>query len=315
MGVRRHPGHPRRVNRPWLLALFGALVIACGVLGNVPFGWSAYADVRPVGSIGTGSEGPLPPSYERAGLFEAAPIDAAEIMLDAASFRTSDRDLRPTKLSGRLGRYTLPVDPSLVTAADLVARHHDYPAVDLGLPTGSGVYAAHAGTVRTVTERGRCGRGVVITGVDGYLYTYCHGSEVLAQVGDRVDVGEPIMLSGDTGHSTGPHLHFAIESPTGTRICPQDLLTSWFEGGEASPDTAQSSGCFYRSPDKPTRRHPERQTRQEAATPRSEDDGDGDGTGPRPVPRPKPSLPVPTPIPEPTPTPLPEETIGEIAEG
>jgi hypothetical protein len=283
----------------------------------VPFALNAYADVPSVGSTEVSSvvsievpseeEEPMPPSYERAGLAEQSPIDSTEIVRDATSFRASSRELRALDRRARAGEYVLPVDASLVTVADLMSKHHDYPAADLGVSTGSNVYAAHAGTVRTVTQRGKCGRGVVIDGADGYGYVYCHGSEVLVEVDEEVKAGERIMFSGNTGHSTGPHLHFGIETSTGAKICPQSLLSSWYAGGEASPDEAESRGCFSASPEK-ERRDKRRGRRAaqgtDAVKPRSDDpsDDDGGGSGPTPTPTPIPSLPAPTPTPTPTPT-------------
>jgi murein DD-endopeptidase MepM/ murein hydrolase activator NlpD len=279
----------------------------------MPFALNAYAEPRTVAAVEAPSEEfePLPPSYERAGLSERAPIDSTEIVWDATSFRSSNRELRARQHAARAGKYVLPVDPAFVTLADLVSPHHDYPAADLGIPMGSDVYAAHAGTVETVTQRGRCGRGVVIAGLDGYSYIYCHGAEVVVEVDQEVKAGELIMFSGNTGHSTGPHLHFGIETGSGTKVCPQSLLASWYDGGEASPDGAESTGCFYKPHNKKRNKRGERRTHRgaESVYSRSDDGSDGGGgggDGSKPAPRPEPSYPLPTPTPTPSPTPTPE---------
>lgn len=141
------------------------------------------------------------------------------------------------------GRYTLPVAQQLVSPAQLVAAHHDYPAWDLGLPVSTPVVAAHGGQVSATTAGGRCGRGVEINGDDGHTYRYCHAQQVKVATGQTVAAGELILLSGNTGRSTAPHLHLAIQRPDGTRVCPQDVLIAWYRGQPAPPTTARTSGC------------------------------------------------------------------------
>ena len=302
---------PRR--RTWAILRTLIFLVVCGALAGVPFALDAYADVEAVAvpiEVPSEDHEPLPPSYERAGLSEVASFDASAIVSDANAFRSSNRDLRVERLA-REGRYALPVDRGLVTEADLESKHHDYPASDLAVPTGSAVYAAHAGSVETVTSRGRCGRGVVIAGEDGYGYIYCHGSEVLVEADQEVRTGDVLMLSGNTGRSTGPHLHFGIESAAGEKVCPQDLLVSWYEGGDASPDTAESSGCSYRTSKKNKKNQIGRSTMKPARGSRDGRGGDErQGPTPVPLPRPRPKLPTPTPIPgpEPTPDPTPDPT-------
>lgn len=142
-----------------------------------------------------------------------------------------------------VGDYALPVDRGLLTVALIRRPHHTYPAWDLALPVGTPVYAAHPGTVIAVTNDERCGHGVVIAGLDGARYTYCHASTVTVTRGQPVPAGTLILASGNTGRSTGPHLHFQIHSPTGQLVCPQPLLEAWYHGQPATPATAPTTGC------------------------------------------------------------------------
>lgn len=96
--------------------------------------------------------------------------------------------------------------------------HHDYPAVDLAVPEGTPVYAVVGGEVRYVG--GDCGTGVAVTGADEWIY--CHGSRRTVEEGATVNPGDQIMESGNTGFSTGPHLHIQERKggAGGPLVCP-----------------------------------------------------------------------------------------------
>jgi hypothetical protein len=128
------------------------------------------------------------------------------------------------------------------------SSHHDYPAWDLGVPIGTEVYSVTDGRVVGTTERGRCGIGVIIEGWDGLSYLYCHGSELLVRPRQRVAAGDPIMLSGNTGRSTGPHLHLQVRLASGALVCPQEAMVSWFGGGALSLAEG-GTDCWYATPD------------------------------------------------------------------
>jgi hypothetical protein len=157
---------------------------------------------------------------------------------------TAARYAAPLLVGGEtIGGYALPVAREWLTIPLIRRPHHDYPAWDLALPVGTPVYAVHGGTVIAVTGGGRCGGGVVIAGLDAARYTYCHADRVLTTRG-AVAPGELILLSGNTGRSTGPPLHLQITNPAGELICPQPLLEAWYLGQPATPATAPTSGCM-----------------------------------------------------------------------
>ncbi|MGN0349791.1 MAG: peptidoglycan DD-metalloendopeptidase family protein [Roseburia sp.] len=82
--------------------------------------------------------------------------------------------------------------------------------VDWGCPVGTTVYASSGGTVIQASYNGGYGNNVVISHPDGRMTRYAHNSKLLVSVGQRVEQGEPVALSGNTGRSTGPHLHFEL---------------------------------------------------------------------------------------------------------
>lgn len=81
---------------------------------------------------------------------------------------------------------------------------------DVGVPVGTTVRASRAGQVVTAGWVGGYGNCVMIDHGDGVWTVYGHLSEIDTSVGNYVDQGQQIALSGNTGRSTGPHLHFEI---------------------------------------------------------------------------------------------------------
>jgi murein DD-endopeptidase MepM/ murein hydrolase activator NlpD len=87
-----------------------------------------------------------------------------------------------------------------------------HPAVDIGVVIGSPVKAADSGYVAVVgrSDTGY-GRYVLIDHGNGFQTVYAHLSVIYVEVGQSVGKGQTIALSGNTGKSTGPHLHFEIK--------------------------------------------------------------------------------------------------------
>lgn len=83
--------------------------------------------------------------------------------------------------------------------------------IDLGVPTGTQVHAAKDGTVTKVAwDEDGYGNYLMIDHGGGLVTLYGHCSKILVSVGQRVKAGDVVALSGNTGHSTGSHLHFEV---------------------------------------------------------------------------------------------------------
>lgn len=95
--------------------------------------------------------------------------------------------------------------------------------IDWATPTGTPVYASCGGTVTRAGWGSGYGYVVYIDHEDGRQTRYGHLSKVLVSVGDTVRQGERIALSGNTGISTGPHLHFEILI-NGSQVNPLNYL-------------------------------------------------------------------------------------------
>lgn len=79
--------------------------------------------------------------------------------------------------------------------------------VDISVKTGTAIQAANSGRIQT-GYNSTSGNWVSVIGSDGLTTTYRHLSSVLVKAGDIVAQGDKIALSGNTGVTTGPHLHF-----------------------------------------------------------------------------------------------------------
>ena len=95
----------------------------------------------------------------------------------------------------------------------------DHKGIDIGVGTGNNVIASAAGKVTTSTYSKSAGNYIVISHGSGMSTVYMHNSKLLVSVGDYVEQGQTIALSGSTGYSSGPHLHFGVIK-NGTYVDP-----------------------------------------------------------------------------------------------
>jgi murein DD-endopeptidase MepM/ murein hydrolase activator NlpD len=82
--------------------------------------------------------------------------------------------------------------------------------VDIGIPIGTDVHAGHDGTISAGYDAGGYGRYITLTGAEGLVTKYAHLDSVIAGDGLTVKAGDVIATSGNSGNSTGPHLHFEV---------------------------------------------------------------------------------------------------------
>lgn len=94
--------------------------------------------------------------------------------------------------------------------APMKGASSNHPGIDWSTPVGTSVVASCGGTVSKAGWASGYGYCVFIEHEDGKQTRYGHLSKVLVKAGQKVKQGEKIALSGNTGNSTGPHLHFEI---------------------------------------------------------------------------------------------------------
>jgi hypothetical protein len=125
-------------------------------------------------------------------------------------------------------------------------------AIDIAMPVGTAIHAVRSGTVMDVEEDFNRGgtnpekfadkaNHVRILHADGTMALYAHLdlASVIVRPGARVRAGQKIARSGNTGFSSGPHLHFAIQQNTGMKLISLPFKFQNAEGAPAVPETLQ----------------------------------------------------------------------------
>jgi murein DD-endopeptidase MepM/ murein hydrolase activator NlpD len=180
------------------------------------------------------SDPPLPARLVLPGRSETraahiTPVDPAASFGYQLSYSSMPGDYRARQAPG--ARYQLPFAHGLLfpvaQAFGGSASHTDkqnYYAVDIVMPVGTPVLAARDGVVMTVDNDffgagldmklyGDRANNIRIVHADGTMAVYAHLELESARVsvGDRVRAGQELALSGDTGYTSGPHLHFCVQ--------------------------------------------------------------------------------------------------------
>ena len=123
------------------------------------------------------------------------------------------------------GDFMVPVSSYTFTSGFKMRWGRLHGGVDLAVPEGTPVYAADNGKVIVAGNLGDgYGNYIILDHQNGYKTLYAHNSELLVSVGDVVAQGEQIALSGNTGNSTGPHVHFEIQV-NDEKVDPQQFVT------------------------------------------------------------------------------------------
>jgi hypothetical protein len=106
-------------------------------------------------------------------------------------------------------------------AIDMV-HSKPHTGIDLAMPEGTPLRTFRDGVVTKIMDLGdqNVGKGVVIQYDDGTYGIYGHLNEIQTQVGAILRKGDQFALSGNTGNSTGPHLHFGLKDSAGNFTDP-----------------------------------------------------------------------------------------------
>ncbi len=129
----------------------------------------------------------------------------------------SNDSINRYQLASRLQRinYIWPVQGDITSQYGwrdhpIKKEHLFHTGIDIAVPYGTPIYAAEAGIVQFCGWSEGYGNLVILRHRDNSLTYYGHNLELLVQKGETIKQGKVIALSGSTGVSTGPHLHFEI---------------------------------------------------------------------------------------------------------
>jgi murein DD-endopeptidase MepM/ murein hydrolase activator NlpD len=237
----RHRGRHRAEVRPRSSALPGAAAAALTLTATgaavIPglAGTAANASGDDTGALkpaqGTGA---APGSGQVAGLRER---EAQSVMLTQAREARVEAAARASRAEARqkledkqrkaramAHRWVLPLSNFRFTS-DFGARWGKLHAGDdLAAPIGSRIGALSSGTVVFAGQQSGYGNKVEIRHWDGTVSWYGHMSQIEVHVGQKVTPGQKVGEVGNTGHSTGPHLHLEIHPDGAGPVDPQPWL-------------------------------------------------------------------------------------------
>lgn len=117
--------------------------------------------------------------------------------------------------------------------------------IDLGIPADVKAPAAADGTVTFAGWAGGYGNYIVVEMADGTSFAYGHLNDIWVNVGDKVKKGDIVGLVGNTGVSTGPHMHIE-HIVNGERVDPYDfyIKAGWTLDGAVPYEMGQKKGSF-----------------------------------------------------------------------
>ncbi|MEP6652406.1 MAG: M23 family metallopeptidase [Myxococcales bacterium] len=221
----------RRISR-WLalaLAISASVTVGCHPSApprhpvGAPGKWYMVEEGETLGDIARRAGVPEEDLLELNGLHSAAEVQKGRLIfvLDPSPPPPGD----PTQNGGgtaapqpngqtgsdRQARFRWPVEAPQVTSLFGKRWGRAHEGIDLTAPIGTPVLAAGAGEVVYSGNSVRGYGNMVVLKHDAELMTvYAHNSVLFVKVGERVRVGQRVALSGQSGHATGPHVHFEV---------------------------------------------------------------------------------------------------------
>ncbi|AXG78508.1 M23 family metallopeptidase [Streptomyces paludis] len=160
---------------------------------------------------------------------ETAAASASVSHRAAAHAPAKEAAAKAVTWTGPVKKYTL--SASFGLGGNMWSQKHS--GQDFAVPVGTAVHAAHNGTVVKAGPNGggdgpAYGNAIVIKHANGTYSQYAHLSKIQVKIGQAVKTGQQIALSGNTGNSSGPHLHFEIRTTPnyGSAVNPVNFLRS-----------------------------------------------------------------------------------------
>ncbi|MER7620819.1 M23 family metallopeptidase [Streptomyces sp. NPDC126503] len=161
---------------------------------------------------------------------KAAQVKAAQIKAAAVKAKAAT----PVKKAAKKAAWVKPVSSYTLSASynqGGAMWAHKHSGQDFAVPVGTPVKAAGFGTVVKAGPYGggdgpAYGNAIVVKHANGTYSQYAHLSKIKVRIGQKVAAGQQIALSGNTGNSSGPHLHFEIRTTPnyGSAVNPAAFL-------------------------------------------------------------------------------------------
>jgi murein DD-endopeptidase len=120
----------------------------------------------------------------------------------------------PIRITSGFGARTAPT-----TGA---STYHN--GIDLAAPIGTAVYAPASGTVNSLYTNSEGGKQLLMKHDTGFISGFAHLASYAVAIGQSVRKGQLIAYTGNTGNTTGPHLHFSLKDKTGSYVNPLDYV-------------------------------------------------------------------------------------------
>lgn len=171
----------------------------------------------------------IPYAFSESENRQTAFISRSDAVVSASSYEIV-QDLSVMTFSG----FVSPLDNAIISSHfgyrtnPVTGVYKLHGGLDLACGEGSDVHAVLGGEVILSEYSDSYGNYLIIEHGNGYQTLYAHCSKLLKKEGDSVECGETIALSGNTGNSTGPHLHIEVRE-NGERIDPEPFFGRFFQ--------------------------------------------------------------------------------------
>jgi len=133
------------------------------------------------------------------------------------------------KVTLKKGQYVWPIMGIRITSRVGNRWGKVHGGIDVAASRGSIVVGATEGTVMLIGDQGAYGHCVFVENHDGTVAWYAHLTDSYVKVGDKISRGQIVGSSGNTGRSTGPHLHFEMRTQQGIILDPEHFFVLPFE--------------------------------------------------------------------------------------
>lgn len=107
----------------------------------------------------------------------------------------------------------------------ILHKQENHNGLDIAVAEGTDIIAVKSGTVTEVRTSATYGKLLKYETEDGYTVMYAHLSEILVKKGEKIKQGQVVARSGNTGLSTGPHLHYSLWKDD-ELLDPMDFLSA-----------------------------------------------------------------------------------------